>query len=290
MPSTSVFRRACERSVRHIAHELVSLVAPGESVRRADSNRAGERAHADPLLHRAITRLSKRHLSTNGGSEKLGTSHIESLRFFRGTEQLEIERRSSMVELATRVVALLRRLENWSWCALYGFPPFAGAGVRGVNSDKSFVFHWHRFSARRYLDGPSVRRHQTQRPIHWGVEQLLPDRSRQNLPDKRRNGVAEHPLHFGTSRVEAETIWERLEPAHLGERQSPVVPMEGADRCPRLRLDRPRRQALCELEEKTPVAGSPTEQCGSAPAVRVPEVIFAFGNRRQEITPFSADL
>src|SRR4051794_41909340 len=66
--------------------------------------------------------------------------------------------------------------------------------------------------------------------------------------------------------------------------------MERTDGRSGLRLNRPRREVLRELEKKVPVAPPPAEQRHAAASVGVIEVVLALRDRRQQAGPLAANL
>src|SRR6185437_5992908 len=66
--------------------------------------------------------------------------------------------------------------------------------------------------------------------------------------------------------------------------------MKRTGRRSRLRLDRPRGTVLRQFQQEAPIARAPTEERLSTSARRVPQVILAFWNARQQVGPLARHL
>jgi hypothetical protein len=120
-------------------------------------------------------------------------------------------------------------------------------------------------------------------------KELAPDAPCKHLCDKRWDRVAKHLLQVCPPAIERKAVWECLKTTHLMRRELAVRPVKRPDCGARLRLNSPRRLSLAELQEKAPIAGSPSEERNATTSPRMPEIILAFWDRWKEFTPFTAD-
>src|SRR4051812_45835528 len=110
------------------------------------------------------------------------------------------------------------------------------------------------------------------------LEDLPANLKPKHLSQCARHGIAELPLHGSDAADDLEGVGERLDAAHLSHGKPAVAPVERAYRAARLRLDRPRRTRLCELEQEAPVPAAPAEDRQAAASLAVPKVILALGD------------
>ena len=89
---------------------------------------------------------------------------------------------------------------------------------------------------------------QRQGCVQGRSKKLRPNLARKDFRDQRWNSIPQHPLHFGSPRIDAKAVRESLDAAQLFKRQTTIVPMERTDGGAWLRLDSPRRMSLRELE------------------------------------------
>jgi hypothetical protein len=70
-------------------------------------------------------------------------------------------------------------------------------------------------------------------------KELRPDRAGQNLGEKRGHAIADLPLNRNARSDDLDIVGEGLQAAEFSHAKSPILPMEGSDRRPRLGLNRP---------------------------------------------------
>ena len=111
---------------------------------------------------------------------------------------------------------------------------------------------WHRLAVRGKKRGLQAHAALT--------KELLSHGTGEELCERRGHGIADLPLHRLQAAADLVAVGHRLQPAELAPGKAPILPVEGPDRGSGLRLNRPRRLRLGELQKEAPVATAPAEE------------------------------